>query len=227
MSELEKYINGLFSKYGNAKDIKELKAEVLSNLEAKVKDLTDAGMEYDEALKAEKESITDVDCLIEGNRKIYINKYKLEYLQVGLLYLLVAWIITIPVAVVVQGWIYNNFLFIVCAAAGVGYFIFYNKKNQADFDNVAVVNLNSAIRQKNMAWVLWGLFITASMLYVTAIQFGSNIWFSRPVVIDGPYQFAEIAIRYFSPFITLLIPLLASLSPKLICKYEAGERDEY
>jgi hypothetical protein len=58
--------------------IKELKYKVLSNLQSKVDDLTANGMEYCEAVNKAKESINNIDYLIDSNTKVYINKDKLE-----------------------------------------------------------------------------------------------------------------------------------------------------
>lgn len=63
-----------------------MKYEVLSNLEAKLQDLTDSGMEYSKAVNKAIASIDNIDYLIDGNRQVYVNKYKLEYIQIILLY---------------------------------------------------------------------------------------------------------------------------------------------
>jgi hypothetical protein len=53
----------------------------------------------------------------------------------------------------------------------------------------------------------------------------SNLWFSRPITISGPYQFAVLAVRYCTPLLTVFIPLLVSKCYKLIDKYEV--KNEY
>jgi len=45
MNSIENHVDSMFSKYKASKKINELKYEVLSNLEAKVQDLTENGMD--------------------------------------------------------------------------------------------------------------------------------------------------------------------------------------
>ena len=75
--------------------------------------------------------------------------------------------------------------------------------------------------------MLWALYMFVTTLATTAVFFGSNLWFSRPIHIDGPYQFSLLMIRYALPFISILLPLLARDSFRLIEKYEVGEEDGY
>lgn len=51
----------LFRKYQPTKQIQELKVEILSNLEAKVADLTASGMAYRDAVQQVKDSIRSID----------------------------------------------------------------------------------------------------------------------------------------------------------------------
>jgi hypothetical protein len=226
MNSLKNHVDSMFSKYKENKQIKELKYEVLSNLEAKVEDLTANGMEYSEAITKAKESINSIDYLIDGNRKVYINKYKLEYMQIVLLYSIIAWIITIPVNIIWPG-IILNMVFLICSIViGIKYLLLNTKEDYQYFQCKSFINIELAIKIRKMAWTIWFLFIVVYTLFITAIQFGSNIWFSRPVSITGPYQFAEVAIRYFVPFISIIIPLFFNVAPKLISRYEVGEDNE-
>ncbi|MEG0641145.1 MAG: permease prefix domain 1-containing protein [Clostridium sp.] len=223
MNSLKDHVNSMFSKYKENKQIKELKDEVLSNLEAKVDDLTASGMEYNEAINKAKESINNIDYLIEGNREVYINKYTLEYMQIVLLYSIVAWIITIPGRIVGVGSMINTVLFICSITIGLSYMVLNKKGDSEYFQYKSFMNIESAYKARKIAWIVWFLFIVVSILCITVIQFGSNIWFSRPIRITGPYQFAVITIMYLIPFVTIAIPLIFNVSPKLIFKYEVGE----
>lgn len=226
MNSLKNHVDSVFSNYKASKQINELKYEVLSNLEAKVDDLTANGMNHSEAIKKAKGSINSIDYLIDGNRKVFINKYNLEYIQIVLLYFIIAWIITIPVVIIGVGFVLNIFTFICSIAIGIKYLLLNSKKEFEYLKCKSFINIQSAFKAKKISWILWLLFIVVYTLFTTAIQFGSNIWFSRPVIITGPYQFAEVAIGYGIPLISIIIPLIFNSAPKLILKYEVGEDNE-
>lgn len=217
---LEKYVENLFSKYRKTKAVLELKAEVLSNLEAKVSDLTSEGIGYEKAISIAKESIEDIDCLIDDNIKVYINRYRLEYAQTVLLYAIIVWIFTIPLLIFNIGIAIHIVTFMFAIFVGAYYFIKRSNKESDYYEQTEIVNLCTATRRRKTIWILWSMSIIITVLANTAIFFGSNIWFSRPITVDGPYQFATIAISYLLPFISIVIPLTFNVSPKLICKYE-------
>jgi hypothetical protein len=219
MEILREYVDSLFCKYKEDRQIRDLKYEIFTNLEAKVKDLTDNGLSHDEAIVMEKESITSIDYLIDGNKDIYINKFKLECLQINLLYFLVIWIVTIPISIIGRGRILNVLLLVLSIILGVIYIESSKEKNK----EVLSVNIKSAYRIRKIAWVLWSGVFIASSIYVTVLTFGSNIWFSRSVKIAGPYEFASITINYCYPVLLIVVPLFLNSVPQLILKYEVGD----
>lgn len=226
MDRLKTHVDNMFRKYKETEKIKELKAEVLSNLEAKAEDLIANGMDYNEAIEVTMANLGCIDNLIDENREIYINKYKLEYVQILLLYSLIAWILTIPLRLVGLGFFLNIILFICSVTIGSVYMKMNSKRNSEDFKAKAFINLKSSLDTRKTAWIIWILFALVTILSVTAIQFISNLWFSRPISISGPYQFAIIVLRYILPLFTILIPLSLNLAPKLILKYQVGEENE-
>ena len=226
MDSLKNHVDNMFKKYKGNKKIDELKYEVLSNLEAKVADLTGSGMERSQAINKAKESISSIDYLIDGNKEVFINKYKLEYIQIILLYSIIAWIITIPVRIIGMGIILNMLLFICSITIGLMYLLLCRKVDSGYFEYKSTINIKHAFKVRKISWIIWILFIVISTLYTTAIQFGSNIWFSRGVSITGPYQFAVVAISYALPLMSIILPLIINVAPKLILSYEVGEDDE-
>jgi hypothetical protein len=226
MNSLKNHVDGMFSKYKESKQIKELRYEVSSNLEAKVQDLTGSGMEYSEAVNKAIASIDSIDQLIDGNRQVYANKYKLEYIQIVLLYSIVAWILTMPLRIIGLGIVWNMIFFIISITMGIWYFTLSTKKDSEYCQFKSFINIEAAFKMRKGAWIIWSLYIIVSTLFSTAIYFGSNIWFSRPVIITGPYEFAVVAIRFLLPLITMIIPLIFNVAPRLILKYEVGEDDE-
>lgn len=223
MSELKLHVDSLFSKYPMNDQMKDLKEEILGNLESKKADLMAEGLDEYSAIAKAKQSLTSIDYLIDGNRKIYIHSFSLELLQWILISLLISWIITIPLQLDLPGTFTNTLLFIMTVLVGILYLIFSNRKNKAD---TKFINIVSFAKWKKYIWLFWLLFITIVILYSVAINFGSNIWFLRPIHIDGPYQFAILAIRFLLPLLTIQIPLIVNKAFRLLEKYEVSEADE-
>ncbi|MBP1157384.1 MULTISPECIES: permease prefix domain 1-containing protein [unclassified Paenibacillus] len=226
MNRLKDHVDRLFSGYEESNQIRELKEEILSNLEAKVADLTSRGMEYHQAVSIAEEQFDHIDGLIDDNKQVYTNKVRLELLQLTLLYTLIAWILTIPLRIVGMGILLNYVLLIVAFVSGIGFLFLNMKMKRGHWNKISVWNMKSALQYNRWVWILWGLFITVVTLVTTAARFGSNIWYFRPVSITGPYQWTVLAIEYALPFISVIIPLLFSTSIKLVQKYEAGESYE-
>jgi hypothetical protein len=226
MNSLKSHVDAMFSKYKESKQIKELRYEVLSNLEARVQDLTGSGMEYNEAVNKAIASIDSIDHLIDGNRQVYANKYKLEYIQIILLYSIIAWVLTMPLRIIGLGIVWNMIFFIISIVIGIWYFTLNKKGDSKYFQLKSFISVEAAFKMRKSAWIIWSLYIIISTLFSTALYFGSNIWFSRPVIITGPYEFVGVAIRFLLPLITMIIPLIFNVAPRLILKYEVGEDNE-
>lgn len=63
--------------------------------------------------------------------------------------------------------------------------------------NVAFLSVTASLRRRKRIWLLWGLFFIVSSATISAVTFGSNNWYGWPMDISGPYQTANIAIRYY------------------------------
>lgn len=221
MDDLKKYVDKLFANYKESKEVRELKAEILSNLEARVADYLEEGMAYDEAVALAKRNLDTVDELIPDHKPVYVNRYRLELLQAGLLYTVVAWIFTIPLRLMsVRGLLVNNLLLFAVIILAVIFLILSSKKDESYLNAVAPVNKKRLNSSRKAAWLTWALFIAVMTALTTAIRFGSDIWFGRGVHIDGPYQFAEIALAYTMPCITIILPLLFNKACVLADKHE-------
>lgn len=86
MNMLQKHVNRLFAPYPDTPEIREMKDEIAGNLEAKVADLMKEGMDYNEAVRLAVADIPSVDGLIEEDREIFVNRYRLELGQLALLF---------------------------------------------------------------------------------------------------------------------------------------------
>lgn len=228
MSELSRYVDELFSKYAKSDRNQELKAEILSNLEAKKADLLSSGIGELEAIQKTKESITNIDFLMDGSRHVYIHQLKFELAQWILIILLVGWILTIPLLIFRLGLPANGIFFIAVLVAGFYYFgLCHEKSHSEDYINkTGFINLQQCRKMKKLVWILWAIFAVISLLSNSALYFGSNLWFSRKVSIDGPYALASLLIAYFVPMLTVIIPIIFSFPVRLIAKYEVGCSDE-
>lgn len=228
MGGLNEYVESLFAGYGRSRHVNELKAEILSNLEAKKADLTASGLTEAEALKKAMESITSIDFLIEGNRRVYYNQLKLEFVQWSLILILAGWIVTLPLRIFHMrspaGWI----LALAAAVVGIYYLVLYQKARHVSgfTKKTKYMSIPRCRKIKKLVWLLWAAFAFISTAAVTALHFGSSIWFSRPVGIHGPYELAVLLTGYFAPLLTVILPAVAGIPLKLVYKYEAGEKDE-
>ncbi|MGG6310867.1 permease prefix domain 1-containing protein [Paenibacillus macerans] len=224
MNALQKHVDRLFAGYPKTAKIREMKEEIAGNLEAKAADLAAGGMSYEEAVKAATSSLTSINGLIDENRDIYVNRYRLELLQKILLYALILWIFTIPLRLVERSML-SYLLLAVVLLFGILYLVLNAAWREGALDETAPCNLNKARRRTRLVWLLWGLFILVSVLAVTAVRFGSNIWFGHQIKIIGPYQLAVVGFSYAKPFLTILIPLSVQAGYRLISKHEAGETE--
>lgn len=226
MNELKDYVDKLFKKHGNSKQVIDLKEEILANLEAKKNDLMNQGLDETAAIQQAKKSILSVDNLIEGNKMVNITRLKIESLQWTLIYLIIAWIVTIPLGIFNLGRKAGLLLFMAIIIVGIAYLLTSCNKRKICFDETSAINYLAFGRLKKIVWIIWGLLMAVSILSTTAIYFGSNIWFSRPIHIDGPYAFGVMIFRYLLPIITIVVPLMINKVYRLINKYEAGDRNE-
>lgn len=222
MTNVKKYVDHLFKGYIETQQIKELKEEIVSNLEAKVEDLTSQGLGYEEAVRIASKDLNGIEHLIEDNKKFYTNRFKLELFQLALLYSIIAWIITTPLQIVGMGILINYALLFLTMILGITYLLFNANKNDSYINKIGDYSVRSIVRYKKMSWIIWGLFIVISLFKTTALHFGSNIWFMRSISIDGPYQFAVLLISYLIPFLSVFIPILFTKSQQLIYKHEVG-----
>lgn len=68
MTDLKNYVDDLFRHQKLTGEVRDLKEEILSSMTAKMEELKAQGIEGELAVKAAKESLTDIDGLIEGSQ---------------------------------------------------------------------------------------------------------------------------------------------------------------
>lgn len=223
MKELESYVDNLFKDYKGTRESRELQEEILSNLEARVSDYMQNGMSREEAVNLAAKNIQAIDYIIDGNVRIYQNKYKLDLMQSVLMNVLIAWILTIPLRMVQSGVLVNSLFTIALILSSLIYIVKYTKKESEDLNVITIVDIKKMLKFKRAAWICWIIFILLITLYTTALRFGSNIWFHRSIRFDGPYQFAIVIISYIVPLLTIIVPLIVNKAFSLLGKYEVKD----
>lgn len=226
MNELSDYVNLLFSGYKKTTKIKDLKEEIYGNLEARKADLIFLGTSEAEAIEQAKNSITSIEGLIDGNKEVYIYQFRRELLQWALIYLISACIVMIPLLMVNIGTPLSTLGFLITIITGIKYAHYSVKGHRCHLSDKAYVNLTHYERIRKLFWFFWAAFALAYTAAITALYFGSNIWFSRRVSISGPNELAVIVIVYAVPFFSIVIPLIVNKMPGLILKYEVQKDEE-
>lgn len=225
MNELEGYVDRLFAKYKRSPRTRDLKAEIVANLEAKREDLAASGLSEAEAVRRAEADIPDVDFLFDGERRVYYTRMKLEALQRILIAVLTGWIVTIPMLLFGIGTLANAVFFLAVVALGLYYLLFRrnNARSAAPKAETRRVSAAAFRKREKITWTLWAAFLAVCLAAVTALRFGSALWFSEKVRIDGPYSLAVLLISYAIPLLTAVVPVSVAIPRKLIPKYEVPE----
>lgn len=220
MNSLQQHVERLFRGYPNTTRTRELKEEILGNLEAKAADLAAQGWSEEEARQRAAASLTTLDGLMDDGMSIALKPYLSELLQWTMIYLVIAWILSIPARAVGTGLMVQLTLIGALLLTGVGYALvrlFMRGETQTSYTHIKTGRLTKAVR---ILWVLWALFLAIHWLDTTILRFGSNVWYGRPVEITGPYQWAVTAYSYALPVLSLVLPLAASRALRLLHRHE-------
>ncbi len=220
MKEVDAYIKGLFKKYGKTQEILELKEEIKSNLDARIEDSMAEGISYEMAFAKAINDLGSIDEFIKGSKRVYINAYKREALQVAILYTVILWIITLPLRLSYSLMIINVALTLALIVLGLISLVLYRKKPEEYYKEEASIDMIRALKIRKYSWILWGFFIFVVTAFNFGVRFASNIWFSRPLTIDGPYEFLMLTISFFIPFLSIVIPIYITKLIKLSDNYE-------
>ncbi|MFC6464840.1 hypothetical protein ACFP65_07655 [Marinilactibacillus sp. GCM10026970] len=221
MKTIERHIDKLFKPYKKSKYILELKEEVYSNLLARKEDLELEGYSEEEAVKNTINYLNSIEHLIEENKVIDMNVLLSTLFQSVTLYTVLIWIGTLPLSLFPENSLLSFFFMLLTVLIGIVY-LSYLRKTRSSNPKFKNFNIKRMQKLKKVIWQLWGGFIVIILLSVTGIYFASNIWFSRPVTIDGPYEFATIATSYLKPFAIIIIPLTMNRLANLV-----EESEEY
>lgn len=214
MNELERHVEKLFRHQPDTPETRELREEILSNLQAKREDLLAQGMDERSATETAKRDILSVDNLIDDQQPTNVERYRMACAQTVWLHCILFWIGTLPLLFTGYGWLGALGLGL-SILSGVGYLLFW-LIHPAEQE---IRSLAAARQRKTIAWRIWGIFYIVAALSVAAVTFGSNLWYGTPVTIEGPYQWAVMASRLYVPLLTVLIPLTVSRFAALLPQY--------
>ena len=221
MIDLQKYIDGLFRHQRLTPEVKDLKEEILSNMIAKRDDLIAQGLSAEKATEKAKESLSAIDYLIDGNQLTDVGKYHLECMQTLLLNCIIFWIFSLPL--LFTHYALTSYIGLLCVIiSGCAYILSKDKKENV----IAFLLLSASEHRKKVAWTIWSAFFLVAVGTMAALTFGSDIWFGRPLNITGPYQMANIAVRFHLPLLTIIIPITISSFSKILLKCRKGHEDE-
>ena len=217
MNELERHVEKMFRHQPDTPETRELREEILSNLQAKREDLLAQGLDERAATEAAKRDIPSVDGLIDDQQPTNVERFRMACAQTVWLHCILFWIGTLPLLFTGYGWLGALGLGL-SILSGVGYLLFWLLHPVMQ----GTRSLAGARRRKSMAWRIWGVFYAVAALSVAAMTFGSNLWYGTSVTIEGPYQWAVMASRFYVPLLTVLIPLTVSRFAALLpqCRVE-------
>lgn len=221
MTDLQKYVDSLFRHQQVTPEIKDLKEEIVSNMIAKRDDLIAQGLDAESATQKAKESLSGVDFLIEGNQLTDVSKYHDECTQTVLLNCIIFWILSLPLLFTRYALVCYMGLALVIVSGCV-----YISSRKPSVSTVAYFSVTASKRRRTMAWRIWGFFFLVAAGTMAAVTFGSNIWFGRPLNITGPYQMANIAVRFYLPLLTIMVPITFSNFVSILLKNRKGQEDE-
>ncbi len=221
MIDLQKYVDELFRRQRLTPEVQDLKEEILSNMLAKRDDLIAQGLSAERATEKAKESLSEIDYLIDGNQLTDVSKYRLECIQTLLLNCIVFWIFSLPLLFTCYA-LFSYIGMVLVILSGCACILWKGKKEKT----IAFLSTTAIERRSKIAWGIWGVFFLVAAGTIAALTFGSNIWFGRPLNISGPYQMANIAVRFYLPLLTSIIPITISNFSKILLKNEKGHEDE-
>lgn len=225
MNELNKHVDRLFYKYKHHPNAKELKEEILGNLEEKKADLMAGGLSEHEAIAKTIKDMGTVDHLIDDNVMVYDNRAKREWLQSTLVYVLIAWILSIPLALFGMYINIPLIMFAAVALMGILYIVDITNKDPNHLDQAKYIDTNKYVSWEKYSWIAWAILVAVNVVIVTGVRFGSNIYFERVIKIDGPYQLAHIIIQYVLPLLAIVVPLSVRRYCQLIRKHRGGDKN--
>lgn len=221
MDELRAYVDALFAHRGDTPENRDLKEEIYGNLAARRDDLIAQGVPASEAVRATKAQLPSLDGVLGTGVRVRAQQWRAGRMQSLLLASMILWVLTIPL-LLVRGQISCLAAFVLAAVLGVWYLCSLRGESCVTM----TVDAAQLRRQSRAVWLVWGVCFAVCVATVSAVMFSSNVWFSRPVRIDGPYALGVMASPYYLALSTVVFPIAVGRFPRLIAQCERGGVDE-
>lgn len=220
MDELQKYLDILFADYGHSARAMELKAKLLLESQESMEKLMAAGYEAPAALEEIKLRIQAVGELIEGNRLIYINRFRNDCLQAAVIYSVIAWVFSMPLIVLLD-WVGMAIaiLFMLISAAAAWLYISKVGGRSAE---VQFLNTNRYHQRRHGLWRIWMIGAGVVLILIAAISFTGG----RTPALENAWDWAKLLARFYAPMLSVAAPLLVANMEKLMLKNEVGADEQ-
>lgn len=220
MDELRAYVDALFARRGDTPENRDLKEEIYGNLAARRDDLIAQGVPEAEAVRAAKAQLPSIDGVLGTGVRVRAQQWRAGRMQSLLLASVIVWILMIPTLLVRAG--------AACLAAGVAVAVFgvlYLRRRRDDPAEMMTVDTVQLRRMCQRVWLIWGVCFAVCIAAASAVLLASNVWFSQPVRIDGPYALGAAAAPYYLALSTIVYPITVGTFPRLLARLEGGETD--
>ena len=154
MTDLECFVEDLFHAYRNAPGAGDLKAEILSNMQARQADLMSQGYSEAEAAQRAMDSAPDVGLLLKGRRPVYyVKHYRAACAQNALLASVLFWIASLPLMFLT----FPELSYLGLVATLVTGGLYWYWRRHAD-DETAPRDHRQLRHTARLLWVCWGVF---------------------------------------------------------------------
>lgn len=233
MKELERYVKQLFRQQADTAEMRDLKEEILSNMQAQKADLMAQGLSEDEAIRQVKNSLPSLDGLVEDQQLTWVDRYHTDCLRAMLLTSIVYWILILPTQVL--SWAQSNWFFqakwyllfgmVITLILAVAYWI----QKSLHQDRAERRAISECRRKVALVWKFWGALVAVILLTEIGVYWASDIWFHRPLHlphINGPWSLAVTLLPFYLLALTALVPLTAAQFPKMLQKQRKEPDDE-
>lgn len=221
-SLLEKELDKRFAPYPSTPQNKALKARLLKDLQKQVEALQKQDIDYETAVYQVMDAMGDIAALIEGNRLVCYRALRLELMQRTVLFSVLFNFLALPYRYLGLFPAIPGFYLLLLMASFLcfAYFLIIRSQNPRVFDRShAYLNYDHAVSTRRLVWMLTLLFILAFWLFKTLEIY------SGPQSLKDLWNLSQrsrliLLMTYLAPLYALIAPLLFSLIPKLILKYE-------
>lgn len=220
MDELRAYVDALFARRGDTPENRDLKEEIYGNLAARRDDLIAQGVSEPEAVRAAKAQLPSLDGVLGTGVRVYAQQWRAGRMQSLLLASVIVWILTIPTLLVRAG--------AACLAAFAPVVVFgvlYLRRRRVDPKELMTVDTVRLRWERRRVWLIWAVCFVVCVGAASAVLFASNVWFSQPVRIDGPYALGVAAAPYYLALSTAAYPITVGTFPRLLAQCEGSETD--